>query len=103
VIGWRESQAEPGSFASLLVATEYEDGLTYAGRVGTGFSGAEKQRILKQLTPLTRKTPPAEVPASDRRDAHWVTPKITADVAYREITPSGKLRHPVWRGIRIDR
>ena len=34
------------------------------------------------------------------RRARWARPVITAEVEYLERTPSGRLRHPVWRGLR---
>ena len=42
-------------------------------------------------------------PASDASDAHWVTPRLVGEVTFGEWTGSGKLRHPVWRGWRLDK
>lgn len=103
VVGWRESEAQPDGLASLLVAVPREDELVYAGRVGTGFSEADRSRIRGRLERLERKTPAVEVPADVRRDAHWVTPKLVGEVKFREQTPDGRLRHPVWRGWRTDK
>ena len=44
-----------------------------------------------------------DVPPEDRRDAHWVTPQLVAEVTYSEMTQGGRLRHPVWRGWRPDK
>jgi bifunctional non-homologous end joining protein LigD len=52
---------------------------------------------------LHRRTPPADVPREHRRDVHWVEPVIVGEVAYRNRTPDGRLRHPSWRGLRPDR
>lgn len=102
VVGWRESGADPEGIASLLLADHTESGLVYAGRVGTGFSQAERRRIRAQLSRIERKTAPLEVPELDRRGAHWVTPKLVAEVRARERTADGRFRHPVWRGFRPD-
>jgi ATP-dependent DNA ligase len=40
------------------------------------------------------------LPAAITRHARWAQPVITAEVAYLERTPFGRLRHPVWCGIR---
>ena len=103
VIGWRRSENDPSSIASLLVAVPTADGFEYAGRVGTGFSTKERAEILRQLRPAERTTAPIEVPPSIRRDAHWVAPKRVGEITYRERTPSGSFRQPVWRGWRPDR
>lgn len=103
VIGWRVSTADAAGIASLLLARPGADGLEYAGRVGTGFSQADRRRIRAQLSRSERKTPPVAVPASDRRDARWVTPRLVGEVVFRERTTDGRLRHPVWRGWRPDK
>jgi bifunctional non-homologous end joining protein LigD len=103
VIGWRISEAEPEGIASLLLALPGQVGLEYAGRVGTGFSLAERRRIRDRLLRSERKTPPVDIPASDRRDARWVTPRLVGEVTFRERTADGRLRHPVWRGWRPDK
>lgn len=104
VIGWRPSTADPSGIASLLLAIPGEDGLEYAGRVGTGFSSADRRGILDRLSRSERKTPPvSDVPAVDQRDARWVTPRSVGEVSFRERTSEGRLRHPVWRGWRPDK
>ena len=85
--------------SSLLVAVPNADGeLTYAGRVGTGFSAAQLRDIEKKLRAAERKTPPIEVPDSDAKDAWWVTPKFVAEVQVAGKTGGGSLRQASWRG-----
>jgi len=105
VIGWRKGLgARSSSFASLLLAVPGRDGLRYAGRVGSGFSDAQLTAIRHRLEKLGRKTPPAkDIPAAHRRDAHWTSPKLVGEVRYSELTGTGLLRHPVWRGLREDK
>lgn len=104
IVGWRDGKGgRQNTFGSLLLGAHDDDGeLTYMGRVGTGFDMHQLRSIRNQLDNITRKTPPVEVPADQRRDAHWVTPKLVADVEYGGITRDGRLRHPVWRGLRDD-
>ncbi|MET0415070.1 MAG: hypothetical protein ABW022_03505, partial [Actinoplanes sp.] len=35
--------------------------------------------------------------------ARWVEPVLVGEVAFRNWTPDGRLRHPSWRGLRSDR
>lgn len=103
IIGWRTGNGgRAGTLGSLLVAAHGPDGLVYMGRVGTGFDQQQLQMLREKLDQLERKTPPTDVPAEQRKDAHWVTPKLVADVEYGGITEAGRLRHPVWRGLRDD-
>ena len=103
VVGWRESEADALGIASLLIATPTSDGLTYAGRVGTGFSTAQRREIVRRLSRIERATPPVTAPAAVRRDARWVTPKLVGEISYRELTSDGIFRQPVWRGWRTDK
>lgn len=103
IIGWRTGSGERSkTFASLLLGAHGDDGLVYLGRVGTGFDQQQLHTLRTQLDRLARKTPPAEVPAEDRHDATWVTPSLVGDVTFGGITEAGRLRHPVWRGLRDD-
>jgi bifunctional non-homologous end joining protein LigD len=43
------------------------------------------------------------VPREDARDAHWVEPELVGEVIYSELTGPGRLRHPVWKGLRPDK
>ena len=93
-----------GTFGSLLLGIPGDDGLQYAGRVGTGFSDKALTSLLRTLTPLrTDLNPLVGVPAVDARDALWVRPELVGEVEYGEFTPAGILRHPRWRGLRPDK
>jgi bifunctional non-homologous end joining protein LigD len=92
------------TFGSLLLGIPDEDGLRYAGRVGTGFSDSTLATLMKKLLPLrTDDNPLTGVPPLDARDALWVRPELVGEVEYGEFTPAGILRHPRWRGLRPDK
>lgn len=77
-------------------------GLRYIGDVGSGFSAAELADLTAVLTGLEQPDPPftGPLPAHVTRRARWTRPVLTAEVAYAELTATGRLRHPVWRGLR---
>ena len=86
-----------------MSAREVDGELRYAGRVGSGLSEAEIDRILELLEPLVRDAPPAEVPAlprSELRRLRWVEPAYEAEVEYAEVSPDGLLRQPRYVGLR---
>ncbi|WP_282777246.1 ATP-dependent DNA ligase [Nocardia sp. CC201C] len=94
--GFRRSDVR--RFASLLVGVEHEGRLYYLGRVGTGFSEQEMSELDSKLRRLERKTSPFdnELTAEERKDAVWVTPKITGTVRFMNWTETGRLWHPAW-------
>ncbi|WP_242686168.1 ATP-dependent DNA ligase [Aeromicrobium sp. IC_218] len=103
--GWRPGNgARSGTIGSLLLGIPGEDGLHYAGRVGTGFSEQVLEDLLRRLNRLERKTSPfVDVPRDAAKDAHWVTPRLVGEVTFTEWTADGSLRHPAWRGLRPDK
>jgi bifunctional non-homologous end joining protein LigD len=103
--GWREGKGRRGGgVGSLLMGVPTEAGLHYVGRVGSGFNDRQLDDIQARLEKLRRTTSPfIDVPREDARDAHWVTPSLVGEVTYGELTEPGRLRHPVWRGLRPDK
>ncbi|HLS49966.1 MAG TPA: non-homologous end-joining DNA ligase [Actinomycetaceae bacterium] len=104
VIGWRAGQGRRhGIVGSLLLAVPDGEGWRYVGKVGTGFSEQEARDWVASFERIARKTAPATVPAGEDDGVQWVSPKRVAEVAFSEWTPSGRMRHPRWRGWRTDK
>ena len=103
--GWRPGKGgRQGSVGSLLVGIPDAGSLRYVGRVGSGFSTRELTELRQKVDALARKTSPFDdVPREDAADAKWVTPRLVGEVTFGEWTGAGKLRHPVWRGWRLDK
>jgi bifunctional non-homologous end joining protein LigD len=95
------------SFGALVVAVQEAGGLRWAGNVGTGFDDVEIERLLKIMRPLQRKDSPLaetpKMPRVRRGDVVWVEPELVAEVAFAEWTREGRLRAPVYLGLREDK
>jgi len=95
------------SFGSLVLAVNGADGLTWAGNVGTGFDEAEIERLLAKLRPLEQKdspfSPVPKMPRIRKGDVVWVKPSLVAQVSFAEWTHDGRLRAPVYLGLRDDK
>lgn len=105
VIGWKAGQgSRDGALGSLVMAVPRDGGLHYAGRVGTGFSQAALAEAARLLEPLRRRDCPVpDVPRPDTVGVTWVEPELVGEVEYMDWTPTGRIRHPSWRGWRPDR
>ncbi|RHW18339.1 DNA ligase D [Sphingomonas gilva] len=103
IIGWNESSAKGRGFSSLLLALNEEGGLRYAGKVGTGFNTDTIADLRDRFDKLARKSAPVEVPRAIARKAHWVSPKLVAEVAFGEFTADGVIRHASFIGLRGDK
>ena len=87
---------------ALLVGHYEGDVLRYAGKVGSGFDRATLRDLAGKLAPLRRERAPfADAPRL--RAVTWVEPELVAQVAFTEWTRDGRLRHPRFAGLRIDK
>ena len=92
---------------ALLLGVNGPEGLRFAGSVGTGFSDLELDRLELLLQPLHQKDSPfSEAPALPRTrsvDVTWVAPTLVAQIEFAEWTRDGRLRAPVYLGLREDK
>ncbi|MEX2581975.1 MAG: DNA ligase D [Gemmatimonadota bacterium] len=102
--GWTEPRKSRSFIGAILLGYYDEAGdFIYAGHTGTGFKHeqlAEMHRILRRLE---RKTPPFKERPKTNEPAHWTTPRVVVEVKFNEWTRDGKLRQPVFLGIREDK
>ncbi len=108
VAGYTKGQGRrSGVFGALVLAVHEAGGLRWAGNVGTGFDDAEIDRVLARLKPLQRPDSPLtevpKMPRVRRGDVVWVEPELVAEVRFAEWTHDGRLRAPVYEGLREDK
>lgn len=105
VVGWQEGAGRrTGTVGSLLLAVQDDEGMTYVGKVGTGFSDRDLDDMRSLFARMERGPVPVRgVPFSIAQSAHWITPSLVGEVQLTEWTTGGHLRHPVWRGWRPDK
>lgn len=107
--GWLPGEGKrQGSIGALLVGVREDDDapFRFAGRVGTGFTDAELDRLGEMLGPLARDTSPFdEVPRAVKipREAVWVEPELVCEVEFIAWTREGVLRAPSYKGLRDDK
>lgn len=103
ILGWLPSSASGRGLKSLLLGVHEDGALRYAGKVGTGFNATNSADLIDKLARIERKTPPAEVPKVAARGAHWVSPKLVAEVAFAEFTAEHVVRHASFIALRDDK
>jgi bifunctional non-homologous end joining protein LigD len=101
--GWTEPRGSRKGFGALLLGVYEGDKLLPAGSVGTGFDGKKLAAISAKLQPLERKTSPFATPLKTDTPAHWVQPKLVAEVTFLQWTRDNQLRAPVFVALRSDK
>jgi bifunctional non-homologous end joining protein LigD len=91
--------------------------LIFSGKVGTGFNHALLKSLHAQMKRLEVKECPfiglpesedagrwqQNITPAEFRRCHWIKPQLVAQLKFTEWTGEGKLRHPVFLGLREDK
>ncbi|WP_051965691.1 non-homologous end-joining DNA ligase [Kitasatospora mediocidica] len=105
--GWiAAGTADGAAVKAVLCGVRAAGGLRYAGKVGSGFAMAERRALAVLLRRLECDASPFGTPVTGLAAGevpHWTRPTLTAEVEYLHWTDAGRLRHPVWRGLRGPR
>lgn len=88
-------------FDGVYLGRKEEGDISCAGKVENGFSAEMQRELERRAKPLPT---PRQVlfPSIKKPKAHWLKPKLLAEVEYRAQTGEGKLRHPSFKGLRDD-
>lgn len=105
VAGYMLSSTSRRAIGSLALGFYKDGALTYAGKVGTGFTQKVAADLFKRLDRITRKTSPfADGPSREEaRGLVFVKPELVAEVEFRAWTASSTVRHASFRGLREDK
>jgi bifunctional non-homologous end joining protein LigD len=103
--GWIPGKGKRSESIGALLLGVYEPGgaLRYAGRVGTGFTERELDRLATLLGPLRREGSPFTAGPKPPREAIFSEPRLVAEVEFSEWTAAGSLRAPSYKGLREDK
>jgi len=114
--GYTPPQGARKHFGAILVGYYDNNKLVFAGKVGTGFTAKSLSMLHKKFRNEERDDCPfVEMPSKQNgewvqgitpsmmRKMHWVNPKFVAEIKFAEWTRDGKLRAPVFLGLREDK
>lgn len=100
--GWTAPRQSRAHFGSILVGYRQGADLVFAGSVGTGFTQAELDRLAALFARRTRATSPFANRVVSHEAPHFITPDLVCEVKFIEWTGDGRLRQPVYLGLRDD-
>jgi DNA ligase D-like protein (predicted ligase) len=102
IAGFTAPKGQRYGFGALLLGYYDRGHLRYAGKVGTGYTTQLLTSLHARLIRLKTKRSPFNTPIQEE-DITWVKPKLVAELKFTEWTPDGKLRHPSFEGLRLDK
>src|SRR5215211_9493893 len=114
--GYTPPQGARKYFGAILVGYYKDRDLVFAGKVGTGFTTKSLAILHKKFRAEERADCPfinlpskqngqwvLGITPSMMKKMHWVNPKFIAEIKFAEWTRDGKLRAPVFTGLRDDK
>ncbi len=103
VVGFVRGVGSRKALGSLELASYAGDQLVTRGRVGSGLDAAAIAELQARFAGLEVDASPArgELMAAPSSRT-FVAPRVVVSVEHAGFTPDGRLRHPVYRGIRDD-
>ncbi|MGZ3705295.1 MAG: DNA ligase D [Bdellovibrionota bacterium] len=101
--GFTEPGGTRAHLGALLVGVYDQGKLRFTGKIGTGFSDATLRTLFKKLHRLETKACPFSLSAPKEKGIHWVKPALVAEAVFSDWTADGKLRAPVFQGLRADK
>jgi len=114
--GYTPPEGSRKYFGAILVGYYKENRLMFAGKVGTGFTANSLSALHKKFRAEERDDCPFEdlpskqngkwvqaITPSMMRKLHWVNPVFVCEIKFAEWTRDGKLRAPVFLGLRDDK
>lgn len=101
--GFTRAKGSRKHFGALLLGVYNKNKFTYIGHVGTGFTEAVLKDLYEKMAPLIVGKSPFDKPVKTNMPATWIKPKLICEVVFTEWTDEGMMRHPAFKGLRIDK
>jgi bifunctional non-homologous end joining protein LigD len=101
--GFTEPKGSRKRFGALMIGVYRRGKLEYAGHVGGGFNVKLLDQIYDDLKKVVSKDCPFSEEPHPNTPVTWVKPKLVCEVEFTEWTNEGKLRHPIFKGMRYDK
>ena len=105
ILGYIPSSVAAGMVGALMLGYFAAGKLTYAGRVGTGWSTREAASLKQELEAIAAAKPALAkpIPAGADKGARWAQPWLVCDVQFRGWSTDGLLLHSSFKGVREDK
>lgn len=102
ICGYTDSKG--AIFGSLILGIYRDNELQYAGNCGTGFTSSVQKELLQKMQHLeVENSPFSDTIKLKGRTPNWIQPELICEIKFSEWTENGRMRHPVYKGLRDDK
>lgn len=114
--GYTQPGGSRKHFGSLIIGVYADKTLQCVGKVGTGFNSKLLKELHAQFQPLIQERCPFDnlpaessgrwgqgITVSEMKNCTWLKPQLVCQVKFAEWTRDGRLRQPVFLGLREDK
>lgn len=103
ICGYTAPRGSRERFGALILGVNRNGRLVYAGHTGGGFTRASIDEVYRRLEPLRTGRCPLTPKPRTNMPAQWVRPELLCEVKFTEWTSDGRMRHPIFLGLREDK
>lgn len=103
ICGFTRPRGARRFFGALLLGTYVGQELCFIGHVGSGFDQQTLADLWEMFQALRIASSPFLHPPLTNEVPFWLEPRLVCQVDYRGWTEAGRLRSPVYKGLRLDK
>jgi bifunctional non-homologous end joining protein LigD len=103
ICGFTEPRGSRKHIGALILGVYKDSQLEYVGHANAGSNTGQLERLRQRLEKIEIENSPFREKIRPNAPVHWVKPSYLAEVSFSEWTRDGRMRQPVFKGLRADK
>jgi bifunctional non-homologous end joining protein LigD len=101
--GFTKPRGSRKFFGSLILGVFENNKLIYIGHSGGGFDYETQKKLYEKFKKLITDSSPFNVIPKTNMPATWLKPELVCEIKFTEWTDDGRMRQPIFLGLRYDK
>lgn len=103
IVGFTAPRGARKRLGSLVLGVRQNGGIRFVGHSGGGFTEAKLEDLYNRLEKIKVPNSPFGEKIPINSPITWVKPELVCQIKFTEWTPDGRMRHPIFEGLREDK